>query len=159
MYCTDERTLRFRKATIWQLGTLVHLVIKPQTYSLGWQTMQSTPAYCCQGREKMIKSSMVISHDFTWLSSVATWLEYVCMYTKAYRRQLLSMVRPKSDQKVSATSCTLYPYPPATPAALYDKAEGVSSTCVLQPLDRVQGTTRDLHYFNVLIWRDCDHMN
>ena len=35
---------------------------------------------------------------------------HIYIYTEAHRRQLLSTARPKSDQKVSATSCTLYPF-------------------------------------------------
>ena len=51
--------------------------------------------------------------------------EVLHIYTQAYRRQLLSMARPESDQMVLATSCTLYPCPPATPATLYEKPEEV----------------------------------
>ena len=37
------------------------------------------------------------------------------------------------NRRSQATSCTLYPCPPATPATLHEKVDGVQFTCVLQP--------------------------
>ena len=51
-----------------------------------------------------------------------------------------------TEVRLAVLGSTLYPCPPATPATLSQKAEGVSFTSVLQPWNLVQGTTQDLHY-------------